>query len=59
MRPSEDFGRFRQPGTTSAMFLLGAGVDHPALHDPRYDFPDALIPVAVRAFTEIVDGLLN
>lgn len=59
MRPSEDFGRFRQPGTQSAMFLLGAGIDHPALHDPRYDFPDALIPVAVRAFTEIVDDLLN
>lgn len=59
MRPSEDFGRFRQPGTLSAMFLLGAGIDHPALHDPRYDFPDALIPVAVRAFTEIVSDLLG
>lgn len=59
MRPSEDFGRFRQSGAMSAMFLLGAGEDHPALHDPRYDFPDTLIPVAVRAFTEIVDGLLN
>lgn len=59
MRPSEDFGRFRQTGAKSAMFLLGAGVTHPALHDPAYDFPDALLPIGVRIFTRIVDNLLN
>lgn len=59
MRPSEDFGRFRQSGAQSAMFLLGAGVDHPALHDPAYDYPDALTPTAVRVFTGILENLLG
>lgn len=59
MRPSEDFGRFRQTGAKSAMLLLGAGVDHPALHDSRYDFPDALLPVGVQIFQRIIDNLLN
>src|SRR6056297_1409380 len=42
MRPSEDFGRFGR-SARAAMLFLGAGRDHPALHDPGYDFPDALI----------------
>ncbi|MDO5620405.1 MAG: amidohydrolase [Paracoccus sp. (in: a-proteobacteria)] len=41
MRASEDFGRFAQVSKT-AMLLLGAG-GGPALHNPDYDFPDALI----------------
>jgi amidohydrolase len=45
MRASEDFGRFRA-ACPSAMFLLGAGERAPALHNPDYDFPDALIPIA-------------
>lgn len=59
MRASEDFGRFRQPGTAAAMFLLGAGVDHPALHDPRYDFPDALIGIGARVFLALLRDLLG
>lgn len=46
-RWSEDFGHFlrRIPG---ALIGLGAGRDHPGLHDPAYDFPDSLIPVGAR-----------
>ncbi|MDF1715146.1 MAG: amidohydrolase [Antarcticimicrobium sp.] len=58
MRPSEDFGRF---GETSALafLLLGAGEDHPALHNPDYDFPDDLIPRGAAIFTAIVDEILG
>ncbi|WP_435258771.1 amidohydrolase [Thioclava sp. FR2] len=59
MRASEDFGRFGGSGTKSAMFLLGAGEQHPALHDPNYDFPDAIIPVGVAVFTALVEDLLD
>lgn len=44
LRASEDFGRFGE-GARAAMLFLGAGLDHPPLHDPRYDFQDALIGV--------------
>jgi amidohydrolase len=47
MLASEDFGRFGA-AARSAMFLLGAGEDHPSLHNPDYDFPDALIPIGAR-----------
>jgi len=50
---SEDFGHFtaRYRG---ALFGLGAGVDHPALHHPDYDFPDALLDPAVALFAGII-----
>lgn len=51
-RASEDFGRFGTPPTRSAMLFLGAGETCPALHNPDYDFPDALIPLAARLFHE-------
>lgn len=47
MRGSEDFGRFRAV-CPSAMFLLGAGETCPSLHNPDYDFPDALAFIAAR-----------
>ena len=49
----EDFGLFtaRFPG---CMFGLGAGVDAPALHNPDYDFPDALIATGVTVFERII-----
>lgn len=52
---SEDFGHFTDafPG---ALFGLGAGADHPALHHPSYDFPDALIPAGVRLLTALVEA---
>ncbi|NEX47205.1 amidohydrolase [Pseudotabrizicola algicola] len=59
MRPSEDFGRFAGTGARSAMFLLGAGPDSAALHDPAYDFPDALIAPGAATFTAILRRLLG
>lgn len=58
MRASEDFGRFGQPGTRSAMLFLGAGETHPALHNPDYDFPDSLIAPGVAIFHRIARELL-
>jgi amidohydrolase len=58
LRASEDFGRFGAVAP-QAMFYLGAGTDHPALHNPDYDFPDDLIPVATRAFLRVIRDLLG
>ena len=51
-RASEDFGWYtrRLPG---AIFYLGSGETCPALHTPDYDFPDPLIPLAVRLFARL------
>lgn len=43
---SEDFGHFTAEGR-GALFGLGAGEDHPALHHPDYDFPDDLVAPGV------------
>jgi hippurate hydrolase len=57
MMTSEDFGRFLQevPG---AFVLLGNGAaDTPGgipLHNSRYDFNDAVLPVGARFFAELV-----
>lgn len=48
----EDFGIFTQE-YAGAMFGLGAGTDTPALHNPDYDFPDAIIPTGVAIFHQI------
>jgi amidohydrolase len=58
MRASEDFGRF---GATarSAMFWLGAGETHPALHAPDYDFPDSLIAPGIAAFERVIRDILG
>ena len=54
----EDFGWFTQqfPG---AMFGLGAGQNTPALHNPDYDFPDALIATGGRLFKSIIGQVLT
>lgn len=57
MRASEDFGRFGQAPTRSAMLFLGAGENHPALHNPDYDFPDPLIPLGARIFHRLLQDL--
>jgi amidohydrolase len=59
MRASEDFGRFGRAPTRSAMLFLGAGERHPALHNPDYDFPDALIPLGVSIFHRTLRDLLG
>ena len=58
MRASEDFGRFGSNGAKSAMVLLGAG-DGPALHNPDYDFPDALIDPGLRLMRRVLRDLLG
>jgi amidohydrolase len=61
MRASEDFGRFGHPFAgkrpLSAMVFLGAGVGTPQLHNPDYDYPDALTPIAAAMFMRLVRGL--
>jgi amidohydrolase len=58
MRASEDFGRFGH-GAKSAMFFLGSGERHAALHNPDYDFPDDLIPIGAKVFMRVVRDLLG
>lgn len=58
MRASEDFGQFGHYAKTS-MFLLGAGETCASLHNPDYDFPDALIPTGVTIFDCIRTRLLG
>lgn len=52
-RWSEDFGHFlaKYPGT---LFGLGSGTDHPALHNPDYDFPDDIIKTGIDIFYNII-----
>jgi amidohydrolase len=58
MRGSEDFGTFGH-GAKSAMFFLGAGERHAALHNPDYDFPDDLIAIGARVFLRVAHDLLG
>jgi amidohydrolase len=58
MRPSEDFGRLGADAP-AAMFFLGAGERHAALHNPDYDFPDDLIGIGARVFMRTIRNLLG
>jgi len=58
MRASEDFGRFRTRAPTAMMFL-GAGEGHPGLHNPDYDFPDPLLPIAAGVLMRVARDLLG
>lgn len=58
MRASEDFGIFGHKAS-SAMFFLGAGERHPALHNPDYDFPDDLIRIGSSVFMRTTRNLLG
>lgn len=53
IRWSEDFGHLIN-GREGALFGLGAGVQHPSLHNADYDFPDALIDHGVDVFMAII-----
>ena len=57
-RWSEDFGQFTAK-YCGALFGLGAGENTPALHNPDYDFPDALIEIGSRYFIKITEHCLN
>lgn len=58
LRFSEDFGEYAAIAP-SAMFFLGAGTDHPALHNPDYDFPDELIRSGTLMFLATINRLLG
>jgi len=52
-RWAEDFGRFTAVAD-GALIGIGAG-DIPDLHDPQYDFPDELIPIAAGFLERIIE----
>jgi len=56
LRFSEDFGCLTR-GIRGAMFGLGSGPG-PGLHNPDYDFPDALIGPGLDLFQRLADQLL-
>lgn len=58
MRPGEDFGLFSRR-FPSCLVLLGAGEEHPPLHDPDYDFPDALIGTGVALLRGVLDEVAS
>ncbi|MGF1638277.1 MAG: amidohydrolase [Cyclobacteriaceae bacterium] len=49
----EDFGQFTDQ-YQGAMFGIGAGKDHPALHNPNYDFPDEIIETGITMLHSVV-----
>ena len=59
LRGSEDFGRFGVDGTRMAMLFLGSGEKHPQLHNPDFDFPDALIPLGTGLFHRVMTDILG
>ena len=59
MKWSEDFGHIGLDGASATMLFLGAGIDQPQLHNPDYDFPDALLVVGAELLLEIVDKTLG
>ncbi|MGB3244430.1 MAG: amidohydrolase [Sulfitobacter sp.] len=59
MRWSEDFGRYGGDGAKATLLYIGAGETHPQLHNPDYDFPDALIPLVTDLFSGIIADILG
>ncbi|HEV7256324.1 MAG TPA: amidohydrolase [Bosea sp. (in: a-proteobacteria)] len=57
-RGSEDFGLFGRQAK-SAMFVFGSGEGSPHLHNPDFDFPDALIEPGARIFMRVVRNMLG
>lgn len=52
-RASEDFGYYTKK-CRGAIFYIGIGEDHAPLHTAGYDFDDAILPVAVDMFSELM-----
>ena len=55
---SEDFGHFTGK-YKGAMFGLGAGKKHPALHAQTYDFPDEIISTGISMFLQIINETID
>lgn len=51
-RWSEDFGHFTRH-SKGTLIGLGAGINHPALHNPDYDFPDELINTGAKLLLQL------
>lgn len=58
-RWSEDFGLLTSWVKRGAMFGLGAGVNHPVLHGPDYDFNDDLILPGVTIMDRICRTIIT
>ncbi len=56
-RWSEDFGHFLNK-YKGALFGIGAGKDHPDLHNHDYDFPDNIIESSVELFYSVMKELI-
>lgn len=54
MRWSEDFGHYLRV-CRGAFFGVGAGGTQPPLHNPAYEYPDALLAPTMRAFLQILE----
>lgn len=54
----EDFGLFTA-AYNGCMFGLGSGLNQPVLHNPAYDFPDAVIETGVKIFSGIIEEVLG
>ena len=52
-RASEDFGYYLKL-CSGAMFYIGSGEDHPALHTDSYDFNDRILKTAVDLFLALI-----
>ena len=57
-RWSEDFSHFTKH-YRGALFGLGAGKNHPDLHNSNYDFPYKLIEFGVNMFITIIKNISN
>ena len=56
----EDFGELiRASRRGGAIFLIGAGIGGPGLHNPDYDFPDAIIETGVSMYWSIIQKTLE
>ncbi len=57
-RWSEDFAHFGLI-SKAVLFGIGAGEDQPPLHHPDYDFPDHIIPAAIKMWKGIYEKLVG
>lgn len=55
---SEDFSYYGSKYKT-AFWGIGAGENHPQLHNPDYDFPDAILETALKVNIQIIKQLEN
>ncbi len=57
-RWSEDFGYYTKD-IKAGFFGIGSGEDHPALHNPHYDFPDEIIDTGINMFYALYKKILH